>query len=70
MLQMYVVTAPLLVAAGVDVQLVIPEVPVTDQVVVPVGASAPVIPVTVSVNTKLEPSESAPDSDRAIVGVT
>ena len=40
----------------VEVRQLTPETPVIDQVPVPVGVCPPVLPVTVAVNVKFEPS--------------
>jgi hypothetical protein len=53
MLQVYVVTIPAIEAAGVVVHDVIPAVPLIVQVIVPVGARAPTVPVTVVVKVKV-----------------
>ena len=54
MLQIYVVMLPEIVGFGVDVQPFTPAVPLTEKVLVPVGAIPPV-PAIVSVNTNVDP---------------
>ena len=61
---------PLVVAAGVEVQDVIPAVPLIIQETVPDGALAPVVPVTVVVNVKVELRAPPPVLVSATVGVT
>jgi hypothetical protein len=70
MVQIYVVTAPTEVLAGVVVQVVIPALPVIFQVIVPVGAAAPAVPVTVVVKVRVELSVPPPVPVSTTVGVT
>ena len=51
-------------------QLVNPALPVTLHVVVPVGATAPVVPVTVTVNVSVELRVPPPVPTKVTVGVT
>ena len=63
-------TAPSEVAAGVVVQLAIPALPETFQLIVPVGALAPVVPVTVAVKVRVELSDPPPLPTKSTLGVT
>jgi len=54
MLQVYVVVNPTVTVVGFEVHALIPAVPLTDQVAVPIGATEPDTPVATAVNTRVE----------------
>ena len=56
--------------AGVEVHDVAPPVPLTFHDIVPVGAKAPVDPVTVAVNTRVELIRPVVEPVNAMVGET
>ena len=69
-MQIYVVTSPLELEAGVVVQEVMPAEPLIVHVTVPVGALVPAVPVTVVVKVRVELSDPPPVPVSTFVGVT
>ena len=72
MLQVNVVTRPVVVEAGFELQELTPEaLPVAEIVhcTLPVGATEPVTPVTVAVKTIVEPTTPVPVPLTATTGV-
>jgi len=64
-----VVTTPDVVGAGVDVHVVMPDVPVNVHETVPIGAGTDAIPVTVAVNVSVELSDPPPVPTKLIDGL-